>query len=99
MSPIVLRPDDALTSKTVTVYTPPTCQRWYRSESAAYMRWARDLVLRGCEWFDEQGSRCALVNSGESLCAHCKKYDDDAPYRRVVKRLARWLKWRASRGT
>lgn len=88
-----------LSEKTVKVYRTPTCPRWYQSESAAYARWARDLVLRGCEWFDDEGSRCALVGSGESksFCAHCKKYEDDAPYRRLVKRLARWLRWRASR--
>lgn len=112
MNPIILRPDDALTSKTVTVYTPPTCSRAYRSKRAACARWAKDLILRSPEperFFVRRVSQCRYCGyiaptiacyAREGGCVfETADITDPTRYQLVKKRLTRWLMWRIKRAS
>lgn len=102
-----------LTSKTVTVYTPPTCARGYRSKHAAYNRWAKDLILQSPEpkrFFERRVMQCrhcgaepgmlsCAAREGSGKCDFAMAtVTDTERYQLVKRRLTRWLKWRDSRG-
>lgn len=112
MTAIVLRSDDGLTSKTVTVYTPPTCSRAYRSKRAACARWAKDLILQSPEperFFVRRVSRCRYCGSEvrttacHAVIGGCSfemaDVTDTTRYQLVKKRLTRWLMWRIKRAS
>jgi hypothetical protein len=114
MNPIILRPDDALTSKTVTVYTPPTSSRAYRSKRAACARWAKDLILQSPEperFFVRRVSQCrncgaegptleCEAREGSHPCDYAMAdISDTTRYQLVKKRLTRWLMWRIKRAS
>ena len=93
-----------LSEKTVKVYTPPTCSRGYRTKYAACLRWAKDLIARKglvMRTF-EQCMQCG--HEPPSCSCGARRYEkfkvlDSERYRKLKKRLARWLFWRVSRAS
>lgn len=97
-----------LSEKTVKVFSPPTSKRAFRTKHAAYMAWAKDLMMHRplkvrtvmlCNKCGHEAPRSACVaHDWPNPCEFVEcVIPDQERWMKVKTRLARWLKWLDSR--